>query len=369
MKARIQKKAPGDSIRWEDIPTAYNISSELLVCKKQGLKARRAVAWIEGGRVQVSLDEDFVRKRPARKSRQEIFQKWLDESGLSFSAADQGQAVANAADKVRYIRCVAASNGDRWDAWKELDICRILINPPDTPLDRCVSVIPIEYTIFDPDKAADVWFAKNETGIHDRCLNFAIGLLNEIARVYCLAVELIEGFEVAFDALGDSRSRSRTQACKPADLIRNCKKAAINLIESVGLMDATLPKRFPEPAIALRQGFLVGRWLAQAEGIIANAREMKLALQQGVSGQHTIGFWSWLIEVHKTTLEGKTAAEVFTWLDGKPDPDFKGQNLQIVDDKLRRGNGETIKLAAFMTAFSRAKSRARKVGSNKKVNT
>lgn len=369
MKPRTQKKAPGDSLRWEAIPTAYDISSELLVCKKQGLKARRAVAWIEGGRVQVSLDEDFFRKRPERKSREEIFQKWLDESDLSCFAADQGQSAGNAADKVRYIRCVAASNGDRWDAWKELDIYRILVNPQDTPLDRCVSLIPIEYTIFDPDKAADVWFAKNETGIHARCLNFAVGLLNEIARVYCLAIELIEGFEEAFDALGHGPSRPWTQVSKPADLIRDCKKAAINLIESVGFMHATWPKRLPDPAIALRQGFLVGRWLAQAEGIIANVREMKLALQQGVSGQHTMGFWNWLIEVHKTTLNGKTAAEVFTWLDGKPDPDFKGQNLQILDDKLRRGNGETIKLTAFMTAFSRAKSRARKVSSNKKVNT
>jgi hypothetical protein len=87
---------------------------------------------------------------------------------------------------------------------------------------------------------------------------------------------------------------------------------------------------------------------------------MKLVLQQGVSGQHTSAFWNWLIELQETSLKGKTAEELFTWLDGKPDPWSKGFKLQIVEDnKLKRGNGDLITLSAFKSGLSRAKTRIR----------
>jgi hypothetical protein len=357
MKPKQRKKTTKGPISGHDIPTVYDISSELLECKKQGLKARPAIAWMEGGRIQVSMDKDFLTKRPVRKTREEISQEWFDEIGLSFAASYHDQSPGIIANKVRYVRCVAASEGDRWGAWKVMDVCRFLMNPPGTPLGQCVSILPVEYTIFDPDKAAGVWFTEHETELFPRYLDFGIGLLNEIARVYCLAVEFIEDFEETFDSLDERCPRNK--ATRPADLLRNCKKAAINMIESVSLMDSQRPKKLPDAAVAIRQGFLIGTWLAQAEGIIGNVKDMKLAVQQAVSGQHTSVFWNCIIKLQETSLKGKTASELYTWLDGKPDPEFKGFNLQIVDDELKRGNGDTIKLAAFKSALSRAKARIR----------
>lgn len=339
------------------IPAVYDISSEMIVCKKRGLKAQEAIAWMEGGRVKISLNEDFLKKRDTRKTQHEIYQKWLDETGLEFGPIFGEQSQPDAAKTARYARCVAASSGEIWSAWKEMDVCRFLLTPEGASNEKCIYMIPIEYTIFDPAKSPGVWFDAQDEDILTRCFECGISMLNETAQVYCQAVELIDNFEETFEALHPDLPR--TQATRPAELLRDCKKASIDLIVAVTIKKFQGPKKsFINAGTALRQGFLVGRWLARAEAIIGNVKDMKLALQKGFSGQHPSDFWKWLVALQETTLKGKTASELFTWLDGQPDPDYKGFKLQIVDDnKLMRGNGDSITLSSFQSSLSRAKKR------------
>jgi hypothetical protein len=358
MKPNQRVKTPKKDLLSQDIPAVYDITNELQIAKQCRLKARSAIAWVNGGRVMISLDGKFDITRDLRKTHEDIYRRWLNETGLFLEPPLEEKSPTVSKSLVGYVRCVACSNGGRWVPWKELDILEFLLCPPGSPPSRSVYEVPIEFTIFDPDKNGGVWIIEHEGDIHSRFLEHGHSLLREIARVYCLAVELIEDFEETFELVHEYPKNP--QAIEPADLLRDCKKAVIELIVSVILFDHQKTKRIPDGVMALAQGFLIGTRLARAEGIISTARDMKLVLQQGVSGQHTSAFWNWLIELQETSLKGKTAEELFTWLDGKPDPWSKGFKLQIVEDnKLKRGNGDLITLSAFKSGLSRAKTRIR----------
>jgi hypothetical protein len=303
---------------------------------------------MEGGRVQISLDREFLKKRDLRKTREEIYQMWFNEVGLTFESTDQDQPPRGITQKVRYARCVAASSGDRWEAWKYMAVCRFLLNPPGTAPERCFTITPDEYTILDPDKSIGVWVVKHDTEILPRCFDLGKSLLGEIAHVYCLAVELIEHFEETFESVDEYRPR--TQATRPADLLRDCKKAAINLITSVAMMDFRSPKRIPDAAIALRQGFLIGRWLAQAEGIIGNVKDTILIAKMG-SGRSTSRFWKWVNS--DSEFSGKSPNEVLQLLDGLPDPDHPGKSLKLQEEGLQRGDGRLLKTSSFLAKFKK----------------
>lgn len=355
-KSRSKNASVTNSLK--DIPAAYDIAAALSECRKKGIVSRKAIAWIEGGRVQVSLDEEFLKTRIDRHMRDEIYNKWCAELKVTFTDPNQHQLSEVADNEPRLARCVAASNGANWSAWKEIDVSEFLLNPPGTPRERRLSIIPLEYTIFDPAMSEAVWMEKPETAPLPRCLEIGWILLSDIARVYCLAVEFIDGFEQEFNS--PKESRPWNFATRPAALLRDCKKATLKLIISIALMDCKKPKQNPDAGIALQQGFLIGKKLAQAEGIISNAKDRKLALQQGFTGQHASKFWTWVMKLQTTSQKGKTASELFFGLDGQLDPDFKGKKLQIVEnDKLKRGNNEEMSLAAFQTSLSRAKKRAR----------
>ncbi len=364
MNSKIPSKKATLAKSLKDIPAAYDIAAALLECREKGLIARRAIAWMEGGRVQVSLNEKFLKQRIARNLRDKIYQRWCAELKITFTEPNQPLPPQATGPEPRLARCVAFSNGADWSASKEIDIYHFLSNPLGTPRDRGFSIIPLEYPIFSTEMSDAVWMVKHDTGPLQRCLAFGWTLLSEVARVYCLGVEFIDGFEQDFDST--EKSDSWTLAPLPAALLHDCKKATLKMIISIALMDWKKPKQNPDAGVALQQGFLIGKKLALAEGIISNAKDIKLARQQGVSGQHTSNFWTSVLKLHAASPKGTPAYELFYSLDGQPDPDSRGKKLQIVEDKLIRGKGKAMDLRTFQASLSRAKSRARKKASSEK---
>jgi hypothetical protein len=346
MKPKAPTKKASVTKSLKEIPAAYDIDSSLSECRKKGLKARLAIAWMEGGRVQVSLDEEFLRKRIARNMRGEIYNKWHAELKFTLEIPDQYQLPDVNVNGPRLARCVAVSSGQAWSAWKEMDVCHFLLNPPGTPLEKGFSIIPQEYTIFDPNKSEALWMIKPETGSRQCCSEFGWILLSDIARVYCLAVEFIDGFEQEFDS--DGESSSWTAATLPAALLRDCKKATVKLIVSMALMDCKKPKQNPDGGVALQQGFLIGNKLAQAEGIISNARDNAWLGTMG-KGRAISNFWNWVNS--DPLFKGKSASEALAILNGKSDPDFPGKLLKVTDKGLIRGSKTLLRTTSFTAKY------------------
>jgi hypothetical protein len=346
MNSKPRSKITSLAKSFKEIPAAYDIDSSLSECRKKGLKARLAIAWMEGGRVQVSLDEEFLRQRIARNMRGEIYNKWHAELKFTLEYPDQYQLPDVTVNGPRLARCVAVSSGQAWSAWKEMDVCHFLLNPPGTPLEKGFSIIPQEYTIFDPNKSEALWMVKPETGSRQCCSEFGWSLLSDIARVYCLAVEFIDEFEQEFEF--DDESRHWTAKHLPAALLRDCQKATRKLIVSMALMREKNPKQSPDAGVALQQGFLIGKKLAQAEGIISNARETAWLGTMG-KGRAKSKFWKWINS--DPIFKGKSASEALGILNGKNDPDFPGKLLKVTDKGLVRGNKALLRTSSFTAKY------------------
>ena len=234
------------------------------------------------------------------------------------------------------------------------------LQPPPA---RGIQAVPLEGTIFDPDKAPLVWRTKDEMPMTDRCVLFGRKLLFEAARVYAMGVKFIEGFEGEFEEM--SKYPHSVEGTLPVRLLLDAKNRTSAMISNVKILELK-PKQNPDAAVALRQGFLIGRWLAQAEAIISNSGFTKFASQQANSGQKTSKFLSWIIGLQDSCLKDLGTSQIFTWLHGKDDPECKGHKLIVEGDELKRGNGRTLKMATFQASLSRAKSRARKEASSEK---
>ena len=345
MNSKLPSKKASVAKTLMDIPAAYDIAAVLLDCRKKGLKARPAIAWMEGGRVQVTFDEESINKRVVRNMRDEIYQRWCAELGLTFTAPNQPQPSEVTVPETRLARCVAFSNGADWSASKPMDVCHFLLNPLGTPPDRGFSIIPLDYTIFSPDMSAAVWLVKYEARSLHRCMEFGWILLSDIARVYCLAVEFIDGFEIEFNSTDESSPW--TAATLPAALLHDCKKATLKLISSVAQIEYR-PKIEPDAGVALRQGFLIGKKLAQAEGMISNVRETAWLSTIG-KGRSTSKFWKWVNS--DPIFKGKSASETLVILNGKRDPDFPGKTLILTDEGLIRGNEKVLRTTSFTAKY------------------
>lgn len=348
MKPNQRVKTPKKDLLSQDIPAVYDITNELQIAKQCRLKARSAIAWVNGGRVMISLDGKFDITRDLRKTHEDIYRRWLNETGLFLEPPLEEQSPTVSKSLVGYVRCVACSNGGRWVPWKELDILRFLLCPPGSPPSRSVYMIPIEFTIFDPDKNGGVWIIEHEGDIHSRFLEHGRSLLREIARVYCLAVELIEGFEETFELVHEYPKNP--QAIEPADLLRDCKKAVIDLIVSVHLFDHQKTKRIPDGVMALAQGFLIGTRLARAEGIICNLKDTLLLATMG-RGRSTSRLWK--LVKSDSEFSGKSPYEVLQSLNGRPDPDHMGKSLKLTEMGLQRGDGSLLKTSSFVAKFKK----------------
>ena len=348
MKPNQRVKTPKKDLLSQDIPAVYDITKELPIAKQCGLKARSAIAWVKGGRVMISLDGKFDITRDLRKTHEDIYRRWLNETGLFLEPPLEEQSPTVSKSLVGYVRCVACSNGGRWVPWKELDILEFLLCPPGSPPSRSVYEVPIEFTIFDPDKNGGVWIIEHEGDIHSRFLEHGHSLLREIARVYCLAVELIEDFEETFELVHEYPKNP--QAIEPADLLRDCKKAVIDLIVSVILFYHQKTKRIPDGVMALAQGFLIGTRLARAEGIICNLKDTLLLATMG-RGRSTSRLWK--LVKSDSEFSGKSPNEVLQLLNGRPDPDHIGKSLKLTEIGLQRGDGSLLKTSSFVAKFKK----------------
>lgn len=367
MIPKMQQKLPRTSIDRSALPHAYDLDIEQRKCKQRQIPCKQAFAWMEGGRVQVSVFASNSDKVDSRSKRDAMFQHWVEESGLLGSAELEPETRIDEGRQVpEYVRCLAVSNGDAWHCWRSIDVGTVLTIPPGTPSERRFQVIPLEGTIFDPDKATLIWQTKDEMPVADRCVLFGRKLLFEAARIYAMGVKFIEGFEGEFAEM--SKYPHSVEGSLPVRLLLDAKNRTLAMISNVRILELK-PRRNPDAAVALRQGFLIGRWLAQAEAIISNAGFTKFAAQQAHSGQKTSKLLSWIISLQDSHLKGKTTSQIFTWLHGKDDPDFKGHKFIVEDDELKRGNGRTVKMATFQASLSRAKSNARKKLAQEKINS
>lgn len=329
-------------------PAVYDIMAARQECKERGVPSRVALAWMLGGRVQIILDKKSLKKANNRPSRDSVFRRWISESDLCVPENhNTSEPPAEVRSRHRYARCVATSHGESWHAWKEGEVSRFLINPPRTPPNRRWCIIPQEYTIFDPDKDPGVWLAQDETTIAERCIDFGKGVLLEAARVYCLATELIEDFELTFNSLDDP-TFPWNRAAKPAQLLQDCKNAAVLMIDSIAYQGAL--KRNPDAATAVRQGFLMGLRVTQAEAIVSNIASTTSAAQLG-TGRPQSKFWEWVNSDPR--FAGKAAKEVWSLLHGHDDPDQPGRKIEVREHSLIRFTTPPLKFTSFLSRFKK----------------
>lgn len=367
MKPKKGRKLDNNTVEVAAFPPAYDLDTEQRKCHELQVPCKQAVAWMEGGLVNISVLTSKSDKVGLRSKRDAMFQRWVKESGLLSNAELETEPPTDAKRLVpEYVRCLAVSKGQAWHCWRSRDVGAVLTFPPDTPPGRRIQAIPLEGTIFDPDKAPLVWRTEHEMPMVDRCVLFGRKLLFEAARVYAMGVKFIEGFEGEFEEM--SKYPHSVEGTLPVRLILDAKNRTSAMISNVKILELG-NKQDPDAAVALRQGFLIGRWLAQAEAIISNSGFTKFAAQQAQSGQKTSKFLSWIIGLQDSCLKDMTTAEIFTWLHGKQDPEFKRRKLIVKDTNLVRGNGRTTKMATFQAALSRAKSRNRKETATEKINT
>ncbi|MFC5455992.1 hypothetical protein [Prosthecobacter fluviatilis] len=357
MKPKIKPDLASNAPDESELPVAYDLDTEQRRCRQLQVPCKRAVAWMEGGRVHISVLKSKSDKVNLRSKRDAMFLRWVKESGLLDNAELETESPIKANQLIpEYVRCLAVSNGEAWHCWRPSEVGAVLTFSQETPPGRRFQIIPLENTIFDPDKAPLVWRTKDETPLADRCVLFGRKLLFEAARVYATGVKFIEGFEGEFEEM--SKYPHSVEGTLPVRLLIDSKNRIFAMISNIALLKYR-PNLELDLEVALRQGFLIGRWLAQAEAIISSSGFTKFAAQQANSGQKTSLFLRWIIDLQDSCLKGLTASQIFSWLDGKDDPEFKGHKLIVKDDELQRGNGRIMKMATFQASLSRAKKRAR----------
>lgn len=334
---------------------AYDLKKERQECKRLGVQTRIIVAWMQEGEVLYSSVAQFKSQTLRQSKREAIFNQWLRESCVSSSDTNQLESAQKQLHLTQCVQCLLASSGGHWAVWKYQDVSRAILNPQGRHGGRVRDFIPERFTIFDRDRAANVWQEKHDETVCERSIHFGKALLMEAARIYELSCLEIEYFEHVFNASDGDVANSK--ASQIASLLKDCVKAIKMMFYAVSMLNYERKGR-PDLAVALRQGFLIGRWLMQAEAIVANKEAMKMASHQGVSGQHPSAFWDWIIS--EPDFMNATAKSIFDALEGKRDPDYPGAVLTIIDgNKLRRGNGDYLKQSSFVTALSRNRKSAK----------
>lgn len=346
----------------DQIPCCYDLAEAKQACKKQGMKAGPAIAWLGGGRVRFTLEKNFIEGRFGYQNLVGIFTRWLGETCLKPN--DNLQPIRG-----RLVRCIVASRGDRWVIYDATKVMYFLSSHPDAPPGKNVIFMPLEDTIFDPDKDPAVWLKDVPSDDLDRSIRLGKELLWEIAVVYSQALERSDEFEAFFEA--KDPSGPVTEYVCAAQLLKDCKRAVISLINSIAMMEACEQQKKPDAETAIRQGFLIGRWLASAEAILCSSADLKMAAQKGDSGQKLSQFWVWLLgKLKNQELKSKSAREIFDWLHRRPDPATSGSPMEIrqIDpldpsrDELLRKGQRPLQFSSFRSGLSRAKRKVSRTG-------
>ena len=334
--------------RQKALKDAYDLKAALSECRRLGCQSKAAFAYMSEGRVRLVFSPSTQEVPDNGMDERSLYRQWLSESDFAdFLLRRADSSKPSQTTPPRMVRCVACSYGGTWEVWEEIEVCRILCNP-GMCRGKGWAFIPIEDTVCDPDRREGVWYAPGKTPVADRSMAFAQSVLHEAVRLFLQASQLVPGFRAAYESLDIDDEWKR--ATPIARLIRDSKRAALRQMEAC--LSLALPDgpRQQDEAIASRQGFLMGRWLAQAEAIIASERAAKLAAVVG-AGKPRSKLWAWINSDARFT--GKSAKEVWLLLNGHEDPDHPGKKLMLKDNRLQRGNGEWLKITSFTASFKK----------------
>tara|TARA_R110002049_G_scaffold195282_3_gene364384 strand:+ start:1041 stop:2171 length:1131 start_codon:yes stop_codon:yes gene_type:complete len=365
-------------VKKSTLPCAYDLKKAKKAAQGRGFESKEAVACMHEGRVEVVPDgrnQFWTDRRPKHRK---VYNQWVREIEFaklltielsSFEELGGGQE-----SRPEFVRCIACFDGWSWFAWEELEVSRFLLNPPGLQKDEPQwGIIPLEYTIFDPDTDAVVWARKHRDSALTRSAAFVSLALFETAGLYCQAAELLPDYEEVFrDEEGYRESMCEFPKCgcdvqdalycvrplpfelwKTAKLLRDNRQQLAALIGCMVYRfvadknDDTL--RGVDVATALRQAFLMGRRLVEC-GALLNSITARSWLAQHGRGK---GFSRLGVLCASGEFRGKTAGEILQALEGRPDPDHPRHRLGFDDEgNLVRGNGKTLKPKSFATRLS-----------------
>lgn len=308
------------------VPAAYDIQKAKQACKREHLQSREAIAWIANGELQFSLNPSFPKasaKRCTKTSR---------------------------ATRPKFIRCVAASRGDRLFVWNEEAVRKALLNPPGTTSEMQIDIVPIKNSIFDRDLAEARWQVVGTVPIGKRCEAFAKEIRGETSKLERLAQEVVPHYDTP-NAPETSKSHNIRLR------FRQLREATDALLRQVCLI--SVGEKL-DPEIALRQGRLIGTRLAEIEAMILSFRSAKLAASIGVTTSRTLSlFWQWVMRNEE--LADKNPRQVFLKLRGVPDPEFPRKKMQIIGSGARecllRGDDTTMSFKSFRETLTRHRKR------------
>jgi len=328
------------------IKDAYDIEEARKGCKAEGFQSRIAYAYMKSGCVVLSFS--MSPPNPADDLRAEIAlcHRWLTESKIKDVLLSWAR-FPKISDTPQVVRCVACSNGSGWSTWDEAEVARRLCNPR-LGKGKGWYFIPVRGSNLDDAVSGNIWWIESKVPVQTRSWDFAQGVLLNAAQLHVQAEQIIEGFLEAHEKL--DLVNFWNNASHLATLIRHAKNAALRQMEACVSFVVQSELRPQDEATASHVGFLMGRWQAQAEAIIANARAAKLAATAG-AGKPRSEFWKWINSEAK--FAGKGAKEVWPLLHCCNDPDHPGKKLMVKDNRLQRGNGDWLKLASFTASFKK----------------
>lgn len=334
-----------------NIRSAYDLKKERQLIQQLNSQSKNAIAWLEGERIEYCLTSKFKRHGGNSSRKFEIYRHWIADSCVTDGLA---KLSSNRSKKSKplsgYVQCLLSSSGSSWSVWKYNKVSLAILNSARQRDKLIHSIIPIEHTIFDPDKAANVWHQDQEEPAQDRLIEFGKSLIMDAARIYALGETLIEDFEPL--AATFNPMLKTTNHMQAAVLIKDSVKATKSMLHEAAKAKY-LDKENIDPAIAMRQGFLIGRWLNEAEAIISNQTALKVAAYQGNVGQQISIFWQWILG--DAQFNGISPKEIFGRLHGAPDPENPSKSMVIINDNtLQRHDGSLLKVSSFITGHSRA---------------
>lgn len=362
MKTSPGKKKPAAILKHQDFEMAYDLKKERRKCRAKGGQSKMGVAWIEHGRLKAVPCSHF-QKQPGPPSKSvEMCEHWLAEVGLDCARETRSKKPRRMpANSAKYRLCLIVSRGSSWDIWNYQEVQKSFAAKRKRKADRLADTLPTEFTIYSPDLAPDVWQASQEKPVTERCLECARALLGEAADLYEMGCVYLEGFEEAYDLWKGEPPEELTTNQSLAVTASHHLKNSVDSIKRMLYAFTTLGmrKKVPDAAVAMRQGWIVGSWLAKARAILTNAESMRMASNQGIFSKTRSNFWDDLVTASEN--QGKSAKELFEGLRNKTDLDYPDKKLSIdKKGRLVRGNGSRIQLPSFKTSLSRARRRRQK---------
>jgi hypothetical protein len=343
------------------IPDAYNIEQELEKLRADKKPHRRAIAWLQAGRIELSLAKTV----PERALRDQmapgmLVRRWLSERSPDYPTDHLPQGRKN-----RLVRCAATLAGGQWVAIHQEKVYEALLNNPVTRDGDRLGFLPEEDSCFYKGENLGEWFLEHPDNGPERLLRFAEELLLTVAGLWERAAELIPNFteseadetEGGVKAPSASDADEKSRVAELRELLLRARIIALNAHDAARMWQVGFARDCNE-ATAMRQVFLLGRHLARAETVLAYWATRKMLARAG-AGRPKSRFWQWI----KTdeVFKNMEATEAWKYLDGKEDPDHKGKFMKKpknagshgINDRFTiiRGDGTTLKRLTFLTEF------------------